>query len=294
MIAPFNGLRAPVNLYWTSFNGALAWYNSLLLIGYLAIIAIGLGAAWRRWKWAGLMPLAFNLGYALANGIGRFSGWRYDLPADWIAYFYFGVGFAEILLWLAKVLGARFLDLEPIEKVVSAHHKQNLAIQLIPFATIFALIGALPWIAESVNPRPRYSDLPPAAIQEQIASLPAVQAMGIFPGELQVFANRPEAIMLTGRLLYPRYFGQGAGISSTTPWQSYAPRDFPRLGFLLINQRVYEVILPIKGSPVGKIHGEDTLILGCVREGYIEARILAFPNTQLVYLSDLALDSCGP
>jgi hypothetical protein len=104
LIAPFNGLREPVNLYWTSFDGMLAWNNILLLIGYLAIIAVGLGAAWKRWRWTGLLPLAFNLGYAAANGIGRFSGWRYDLPADWIAYFYFGIGFAEILFWLARTL----------------------------------------------------------------------------------------------------------------------------------------------------------------------------------------------
>jgi hypothetical protein len=87
----------------------LSWQNILLLIGYLVIIAVGLGAAWKRWRWTGLLPLAFNLSYAAANGIGRFSGWRYDLPADWIAYFYFGIGFAEILFWLASVFGFRLL-----------------------------------------------------------------------------------------------------------------------------------------------------------------------------------------
>ncbi|MFN8385396.1 MAG: hypothetical protein U0X92_03130 [Anaerolineales bacterium] len=46
LIEPFNGLRAPVNLYWIEWNGTLEWYNLLLLICYLAIIAVGLGAAW--------------------------------------------------------------------------------------------------------------------------------------------------------------------------------------------------------------------------------------------------------
>ncbi len=79
LIVSFNGLHAPINLYWTSFNGTLGLSNILLLIVYLAVIAIGLGTAWKRWRWIGLLPLAFNLGYAAANGIGRFSGWRYDL-----------------------------------------------------------------------------------------------------------------------------------------------------------------------------------------------------------------------
>ena len=51
----------------------------------------GAGAGWA------LLPLGFNVGYTLATAVGRFSGWRYDLPADWVPYFYFAVGFVELL-----------------------------------------------------------------------------------------------------------------------------------------------------------------------------------------------------
>jgi len=291
MIAPFNGLRAPVNLYWTSFNGTLAWQNILLLVGYLAIIAIGFGAAWKRWRWAGLLPLAFNLGYALANGIGRFSGWRYDFPADWIAYFYFGIGFAEILIWQAKVFGVRFLDTDYTNTLA---YKRNSATKISPLVITFALIGAIPWIAESINPPPRYPDLPPIAIQEQIVNLHTVQATSISLAEIQEFASQPRSVTLTGRLLYPRFFGRGTGISSSTPWPSYAPRDFPRLGFLLINQKVSEVVFPIKALSIENVQGEDVLILGCERDTFVEARVLALPNADLAYLSDLGLEPCSP
>ncbi len=297
LIFPFNGLRAPLNLYWTSFNGTMAWQNSLLLTGYLAIIAIGLGAAWKRWRWAGLLPLAFNLGYAAANGVGRFSGWRYDLPADWIAYFYFGVGFAEVLLWLAKVFGARFLDTPPNRGGETKHtesadikaYDRNFTIQLIPLAAAFALIGALPWIAESVNPPARYPDLEPTALQTQIADLQTVVAAE----EIYNFIVQPEAITLTGRLLYPRSFGKNAGLVSATPWPSYAPRDYPRLGFKLLNQGVREVVFPYKGVPVENVQGKDVIVLGCERENYIEARLLVFPNANLTYLSNLTLEPCS-
>ena len=82
LIERYNGIFQPINLYWMNWNGHLEWYNLALLILYLAFVAIGLGAAWRRWRWMGLLPLAFSVGYALATAIGRFSGWRYDLPAD--------------------------------------------------------------------------------------------------------------------------------------------------------------------------------------------------------------------
>lgn len=305
LIFPFNGLRAPVNLYWTSFDGTMAWQNSLLLIGYLAIIAIGLGAAWKRWRWAGLLPLAFNLGYAAANGVGRFSGWRYDLPADWIAYFYFGVGFAEILLWLANVFGSRFLDTPPHRPAFGAGncgeetehtestgikaYDRNLAIQLIPLAAFFALIGALPWIAESINPPARYPDLDPPALQAQIAALQTVVATE----DIDSFATQPEAVTLTGRLLYPRTFGGKSGLVSATPWPSYAPRDYPRLGFKLLNQGVREVVFPNKGVSIENVQGKDVIVLGCARENYIEARLLVFPNANLTYLSNLTLEPCS-
>ncbi len=107
LIEPYNGLFAPLNLYWISWDGNLSWYNFALVIIYLAVIAVGLGAVWKRFRWVGLVPLAFSLGYSMANGLARFSGWRYDLPADWISYFYFGIGVAEILGAVALIFGAK-------------------------------------------------------------------------------------------------------------------------------------------------------------------------------------------
>src|SRR5215210_3093404 len=51
LIERYNGIFEPINLYWMNWNGQLEWYNLALLILYLAVIAIGLGAAWRRWRW---------------------------------------------------------------------------------------------------------------------------------------------------------------------------------------------------------------------------------------------------
>ncbi len=116
LIKPYNGIFEPINLYWMEWNGTLEWYNFLLIIFYLAVIALGLGSAWKRWRWIGLLPLAFSAGYALATAVGRFSGWRYDLPADWVWYFYFGIGFAELLLQAAYCLARRTTMLERSER----------------------------------------------------------------------------------------------------------------------------------------------------------------------------------
>jgi len=286
LIAPFNGLRAPIDLYWTSFDGTLAWNNILLMLVYLAIIAVGLGAAWKRWRWTGLVPLAFNLGYAAANGIGRFSGWRYDLPADWIAYFYFGVGFAEVLFWLARTFGLHLLDTDKTDEVKV---ERNFAPKVIPVAAIFALIGFLPWIAENINPPTRYPISDPVALQAQMAELQTV----VSAEEIRAFGSQPEAVTLTGRLLYPRTFGSEAGLTSTNSWPAYALRDYPRLGFRLLNQDLRDVVFPNKGVPIENIQGYDVIVLGCEHDDYIEARLLVFPNKDLTYLSDRELEPCS-
>lgn len=287
LIAPFNGLRAPINLFWTSFDGTLTWNNILLLTGYLALIAVGLGAAWKRWRWIGLLPLAFNLGYAAANGIGRFSGWRYDLPADWIAYFYFGIGFAEILFWVTRIFGFFPSD---TDKPSIAKSEQNFLSRLIPTAAGFALIGFLPWIAESVNPPARYPNSEPAVLQAQIIETQT----DVSAEEIQPFAAQPEAVMLTGRLLYPRTFGSNNGLTSTNSWPAYELRDYPRLGFRILNQDLRDIVFPNKGVPIENVQGFDVIVLGCEREEHVEARLLVFPNNNLTYLSDLGLEPCSP
>jgi hypothetical protein len=287
LIVTFNGLRAPLNLYWTSFDGMLGFNNILLLIVYLVVIAIGLGTAWKRWRWIGLLPLAFNLGYAAANGIGRFSGWRYDLPADWIAYFYFGVGFAEILLLIARVFGVTL----PITQHTNIKNFTKISVtQFMPFAAIFILIGSSPWIAESVNPPPRYPDLEPAALQTQMAESQTIASAE----DIRDFGSQPEAVTINGRLLYPRTFSANTGLTSTNTWPAYEPHDYPRLGFRLLNQDLRDVVFPNKGVSIENVQGYDVILLGCERETYIEARLLVFPHTNLTYLSNLGLEPCSP
>ncbi|KXK10594.1 MAG: hypothetical protein UZ14_CFX002003202 [Chloroflexi bacterium OLB14] len=107
LVKPFNGIFEPVNLYWITWKDSLEWYNIALLLVYLGIIAIGLGTAWRKMKWLGLIPLAFNLGYVLSNGIARFSSWRYNLPVDWVIYFYFAIGLIELFSILISLFGKK-------------------------------------------------------------------------------------------------------------------------------------------------------------------------------------------
>ncbi len=291
LIEPYNGLFAPLNLYWTSWDGQPVWYNLALVLGYLAIIALGLGAAWKRLRWAALVPLVFSLGYSLANGVARFSGWRYAFPADWVWYFYFGIGAAEIFGMLALLLGAQR---DEIFLPVGMDPSRSLPwFQGLMLAAAFALIGALPWLAEGVFP-PRYADQSPQRLIAELSASSSVQQLGINPSEIQAFAAQPGSVLQIGRVLYPRFFYRSTGITSSRPWPAYAVRDYARMGFLLLNQTRHDALYPSRQVPAPFPHGADAILLGCQHEDYIETRLILFPDWDAAYLSAPLSGPCSP
>jgi hypothetical protein len=258
----------------------------VLVIIYLVVIAIGLGAVWKRLRWVGLVPLAFSLGYSLANGVGRFSGWRYDLPADWISYFYFGIGVAELLGILGLIFGANY------EKLFTSISDYNLPgpywnHSLFLTGIImggFVLTGALPWMAEGLTP-PRYPDQNLTHLVTTLSDSSEVQHLGVNRTQIEIFASDPHTSLQIGRVLYPRFFARNQGLASSHPWPAFAPRDFPRLGFVLINQSRKDVVLPARMIPDPFPSDSDAIVLGCQRTDYIEVRLILFPVSDTAYLS---------
>ena len=282
LIEPFNGLHAPVNLYWVEWNGHLEWYNLALVIFYLAVIGIGMGAAWSRWRWVGLTPLAFNVGYALANGISRFSSWRYNLPVDWIVYFYFGIGAIEVLVWISRLFGGNFRATEIASANEIGKPSDSKIWKHVVIAAAFVLVGALPWLAQGVA-QPRYTSSVEELKQEIAAQNPAAVE----------FLSQPDTRIVEGRLLFPRFFRRNDGIFSANPWPVYEVRDFARLGFIVLNNGVEQVIFPVK-SPIKLTHGADVIVLGCRHKDYIEARMIYFPELNESHQTENLLAPCQP
>lgn len=281
---PFNGLQAPVNLYWIEWDGSLEWYNLILVLIYLAVIAVGFGAAWRRLGWLGLVPLAFNLGYALSNGIARFSSWRYNLPADWVIYFYFAIGAIEIGGGLPLLFGAKE------EKIFSqsAQPRPNpfafgaFRFSYLVIVLAFMLAGAVPWLAKGLVP-PRY-----ASTQDELIA--KLEASGYRREEIRSFLSQPTAVLIEGRLLYPRMYRRNEGLSSANPWPAYAEKDFARIGFILINQSHHNLIFPTR-QLLDFQQGADAIVLACdVGDSLLEARVVDFEDAS--YQSKPLTDPC--
>ena len=273
IFARYDGLSAPIHPYWYEWDGHPSTANVILFLVYLAVISLGIAAAWKRLRWAGLLPLVFFVCYALSTSLARYSGWRYIFPADWVGYFYFALGAAEFFSLAALVFGAsgeadRHTGTQ-VDPSPAARHPSLVFFLLSSF--IFLFLGSLPWLTESVIPR---TALPCAD------SVPAcLAAAGVDEARAARFLGQPDALALSGRVLYPRYFSRGNGLASTNPNPAYAPRDFPRMGFYLLTpDGVTQSILPMKGARPFP-NAADALLLGCQRGDYVEARLVFFPAT---------------
>ncbi|MDP2777387.1 MAG: hypothetical protein Q8O48_07070, partial [Anaerolineales bacterium] len=254
---------------------SLEWYNLALVIIYLGVLAVGFGAAWHRLKWIGLVPLAFNLGYALANGISRFSSWRYNLPVDWVIYFYFAIGAVEILGGLALLLGAKptILESATLEPAILesdsslSAKKYKFSFKYVLILLAFIFIGALPWLAKGVA-QPRYT----SSQDNLIAKL---ASNGFDREEIQSFLLQPDSVIMEGRLLYPRMYRRNEGLASANPWPAYAERDFARIGFILINDNSHNLIFATR-TLLDFPQGADAVLLACEIDGYLDVRVINF------------------
>jgi len=289
LIEPYNGLFEPINLYWMTWDGQLAWYNMILIIVYLIVISFGLGAVWIRWRWLGLLPLAFSVGYALATAMARFSSWRYDFPADWISYFYFGIGFAEILRHVASLFGQKdqFADL-PGTKVKPTLMPGSAVMGNITIVLVFMLIGGSPWLIKNLA-KPRYPDQSAQVLITKLSSIDNAPT----PEEINGFISQPESFLQIGRLLYPRFFYKNSGLSSAHPSTAYVARDYARFGFIFLNQSSIPAVFPTKEISGVFPHAADAIILGCRRENYLEVRLIAFPDLDILYTGTSLSTSCS-
>jgi hypothetical protein len=149
------------------------------------------------------------------------------------------------------------------------------------------LIGALPWMIKNIA-APRYADTTQTVLRQKIASVSNVLPLE----QISVFASQPDAFILTGRVLYPRFFSKEDGLASANPWPAYTLREYPRIGFLLLNQSNVSVVFPTKRLPEFP-HAQDAIIVGCQREDYVEAHWVIFLELDSVYSSEEFPETCS-
>ncbi|HET6845435.1 MAG TPA: hypothetical protein VFH29_01290, partial [Anaerolineales bacterium] len=204
---------------------------------------------------------------------------------------YFAAGAAEVLL----IVGASFGGSEPIGNSAGTVSEANLHStrlrSILLVLAVFAVLGSLPWIATGLA-RPRFDGATANALIDRLASSSATRAAGITAEEIANAQASKGFVIEIGRVLYPRFFTRGDGLASAHPWPAYAPREFPRLGFLLLHQARQDVIVSTRDVPTKVAQGADAIVLGCQREGYIEARLVLMTEAQVLIQGAPISDPC--
>ncbi len=281
------------------WNGSMSLAAAFMLILNLVILAFGFGAAYQRLRWIGLIPLAVFFIYHIANAVARTSGGRYLVPVDWILVTYYAIGVAEgiqigTLLFGSANAGAleRFESTpEKNPKQKNAHHpstnshEQNRLRPAYRPAMVFVillLVGGMIPLAGVIYP-PRYPAQTSANLINQF--VPYLSKLKLQRSDIDSFIKQPGAFVSNGRVLYPRFYRQGGGISFS--YFPYMPANYPRMVFVLIGPRGYiQTVLP--GAVRDPFpNASDAIVLGCKMKetGYLAVSALAvvFPEKHLSY-----------
>ncbi len=248
-----------------TWSGALRAENALLLFMNLGIVALGIAAAWQRWRVTGLVPALVQITYYFSNALARTSGGRYLVPVDWVVYFYFGLGAIEAVHLLLK--RTRFVLLNEHPELCMAERKERPAGWLMPALAFLLLGGVMPLLTGLPD---RYPTLTRAgafrAVQEQVS----LSHLGWTRQQFNHLFRQPQAVVLHGRLLYPRYLAAREGLCRRCLVldAAFGERDYPRLSFVVLGPVSAGVIVPLRDIPadfrqVNLAAGPDVWVIGC-------------------------------
>lgn len=258
--------------YWKSimtWDGKTSLEAGLLVWLNLLVTAVGMGNACKRWKWAGLAPLLLEMGYHLANALGRTSGGRYLVPVDWVWLLYAAGGTFQVFAWLKTL----WTGSDPVQASPAREHRWQTGTALGGVA-LLGVLGMMIPLSGSFFPE-RYQALPYA--DTGAAMMAHADAAGLAlpwtKADLTEFIQSG-GVITQGRALYPRYYGYGEGEPATTANLIFRSRVYPRMIFTLLSPaNKWTVVLP--GEAENIVNGGDVYVLGCPQPEAIELNAAA-------------------
>ncbi len=247
--------------------------EGIFVTANLSLVALGLGLAWQRSKFAGLLPAVLFFTYILSNAIAQTSGGRYIVPVDWVVCLYFMLGVLQLTIWALSLLGIGSYEVQQAEKefeVYNVFPQLHFGRILGSLVFIFA-IGALIPLLEIPFPRHYQTTLP----EETLTMLDQqgwLKKANLNKEEITNFLSNPQAEIILGRALYPRYYKMEDGEPGRD--YPYIVLAFPRLVFIAIGPfGTQSVILP--GSMPDFIpQAGDVVVIGCREENYLDALVM--------------------
>jgi len=257
----------------------------------LIILAIGLGSSWRRYGFISLAPLVVFLFYNLANAFARTSGGRYIVPVDWVIYFYYAIGLVEILRFCISALGFKTGNFaEKVNNIFnpeSSNQKLNwkkTGLVTLPFFLVALTLPLVEFTSPGAKP-PESTE----SLLQQLEQISFFEKTGFSQTKVEEFLTNPDALILSGHGLYPRYYSSGKG-ETILPGQMtpYTAKEFPRLVFtLLLSNGERPIWLPFDDPKLKFPDAAEVIVAGCqVNQSNILVSYLNYIDATFVVVLD--------
>ncbi len=284
--------------FWKNWEGFLPNETKGLLIVNLLILALGFSALWEKSRHLLWVPLLMGMGYNLSVSVGRLSGWRLIMPADWITLIFYSAGLMQSVFILRSILRCKEELLgkadmprgnfaEVLQKAKSLSWQWSLL--MISLSFFFASLGLT--FGHRLFPI-HYPEKSSQEIVQDYKHLSSRQNWSLTIEDLQGFLSQNEAVALYGRGLYPSYLPEKGGELNYF-YLAFAPRSYKRLVFQLIGPEEIGVVLPLISPPSKFPNAAEVLVFGCrVKNeytsslpGYIDAlAVVVKTEPPLLYL----------
>lgn len=284
-----HAIKMPGSMWDPTWNGQISIGRILVLLFFLVILSIGLGISWKRWRLAGILPFLIFLSYNLATAVARTSGGRYIQPADWIALFYLAVGLSQSWLWLKSYFTAKKLEFDhPSLSGIQEYNpttepkKHDSILKSILTGGVVFCISSLIVITELIFPA-RFKASDTGELIKKIVTYSWTSQLNLKSADLEEFMQNPNAILVEGRALYPRFYGIDVGEPDSV--SAYRAQGFPRLVITTIGPADIQFgVLPLDSSPEYFPNGVDVIMLGCKQEYNIDlaAIIITSPVEKII------------
>lgn len=256
-------------------GGGVGFSEGIFISINLALISLGVGAAWERNRFIGILPVAVFLVYIMSNALVLTSGGRYITPVDWILCVYYMAGLLQLAAWVMRKAGAGFMfqNLALEKKAESSFRYSGI---ISAFVLIFA-VGALVPLSEMSFER-RYQA---SSADETLAMLEQkglLEQAGFSRDDLSTFLTDPQADMLVGRLLYPRFYRAGQG--EMDRHYPYVVLEYSRLVFLTIGPfpAGQQSVIIAGDKPNYELQAADVVVVGCKNELHLDGLVFFVLN----------------
>lgn len=271
--------------FWHQWQGSLSNQGWVLLALNIVVLSLGLGRAWRDVKWYAFIPILVGIGYNLSIAVGRLSGWRFILPADWITLMYYAIGLMQVVYLAGYLLSGTTEPASIVAQNLSPAPSTRFSLSIIGLGALFLSLSLSLTYGHKLF-TPRKAD----PTQEQLIEVfqKNSELTQFSSDAVQTFLKQDDAVLLSGQSLYPAFFKPKSGVLNHY-WLAFEARPYSRIVFYLMGSQPASVILPVTSRPIAFPDAADVIVLGCTNENnYVDAISVVITSTQpqIVYNRD--------